>query len=175
MVLGLESVAFQQDLIACGWKDLQPMGSGEILRSFVYGGFGENDCSGGGGAEILNTPNWGHSSPNSASFPEYNCALNKRSTEGDPAAKRGRRKRRRGKMVKNSEEIENQRMTHIAVERNRRKQMNEYLSMLRTMMPSSYTQRVRLCFLILLSYPPPQFIFYDSVIEIVLALSVGSL
>ncbi|KAJ1387462.1 Myc-type, basic helix-loop-helix [Sesbania bispinosa] len=32
-------------------------------------------------------------------------------------------------------------MTHIAVERNRRKQMNEYLSVLRTLMPDSYIQR----------------------------------
>ncbi|KAK4378994.1 hypothetical protein RND71_000856 [Anisodus tanguticus] len=52
---------------------------------------------------------------------------------------RSRRTRRRTK--KNEEEIENQRMTHIAVERNRRKQMNEYLSVLRTLMPESYVQR----------------------------------
>lgn len=54
----------------------------------------------------------------------------------------GRRKRRRTKCSKNKEEIENQRMTHIAVERNRRKQMNEYLSVLRSLMPPSYVQRV---------------------------------
>ncbi|KAI4307440.1 hypothetical protein L6164_030629 [Bauhinia variegata] len=53
----------------------------------------------------------------------------------------GRRKRRRTKSVKNKEEIENQRMTHIAVERNRRKQMNEYLAVLRSLMPPSYVQR----------------------------------
>ena len=53
-----------------------------------------------------------------------------------------RRKRRRTKSAKNKEEIENQRMTHIAVERNRRKQMNEYLAVLRSLMPSSYVQRV---------------------------------
>uniref|UniRef100_A0A7N0UJT9 BHLH domain-containing protein n=1 Tax=Kalanchoe fedtschenkoi TaxID=63787 RepID=A0A7N0UJT9_KALFE len=52
-----------------------------------------------------------------------------------------RRKRRRTKACKNKEEVENQRMTHIAVERNRRKQMNEYLAVLRTLMPSSYAQR----------------------------------
>ncbi|XP_018841767.1 transcription factor bHLH94-like [Juglans regia] len=52
-----------------------------------------------------------------------------------------RPKRRRAKSRKNKEEIENQRMTHIAVERNRRKQMNEYLSMLRSLMPDSYIQR----------------------------------
>lgn len=54
----------------------------------------------------------------------------------------GRRKRRRTKNVKNTEEIENQRMTHIAVERNRRRQMNEYLAILRSLMPQSYAQRV---------------------------------
>ncbi|XP_021899054.1 transcription factor bHLH94-like isoform X2 [Carica papaya] len=52
-----------------------------------------------------------------------------------------RSKRRRSKSRKNKEEIENQRMTHIAVERNRRKQMNEYLSVLRSLMPESYVQR----------------------------------
>lgn len=54
----------------------------------------------------------------------------------------GRRKRRRTKTTKNQEEIESQRMTHIAVERNRRKQMNEYLAILRSLMPPSYVQRV---------------------------------
>nr|QJQ51200.1 bHLH transcription factor bHLH10.5 [Gardenia jasminoides] len=32
-------------------------------------------------------------------------------------------------------------MTHIAVERNRRKQMNDYLAVIRSMMPPSYVQR----------------------------------
>jgi hypothetical protein len=54
-----------------------------------------------------------------------------------------RRKRRRTRPVKNKEEAESQRMTHIAVERNRRKQMNEYLAALRTLMPPAYAQRVR--------------------------------
>ncbi|KAF7059293.1 hypothetical protein CFC21_066214 [Triticum aestivum] len=57
------------------------------------------------------------------------------------AAATGRRKRRRTRMAKNSEEVESQRMTHIAVERNRRKQMNEYLAALRSLMPPSYAQR----------------------------------
>jgi hypothetical protein len=39
--------------------------------------------------------------------------------------------------------VESQRMTHIAVERNRRRQMNEYLRILRSLMPGSYVQRVR--------------------------------
>lgn len=54
---------------------------------------------------------------------------------------RERRKRKRSKTCKNSEEVESQRMTHIAVERNRRKQMNEHLSVLRSLMPGSYIQR----------------------------------
>ncbi|XP_015697296.1 transcription factor bHLH94-like [Oryza brachyantha] len=58
-----------------------------------------------------------------------------------PPAKAAKRKRRRAKAVKNREEIENQRMTHIAVERNRRRQMNEYLAVLRSLMPPSYAQR----------------------------------
>ncbi|XP_051117959.1 transcription factor bHLH94-like [Andrographis paniculata] len=52
-----------------------------------------------------------------------------------------RRKRRRTKSLKNKEEMENQRMTHIAVERNRRRQMNDYLAVLRSLMPPSYAQR----------------------------------
>ncbi|TKW10823.1 hypothetical protein SEVIR_6G193000v4 [Setaria viridis] len=58
-----------------------------------------------------------------------------------PSAAAGRRKRRRTRSVKNMEEVESQRMTHIAVERNRRKQMNEYLAVLRSLMPASYVQR----------------------------------
>ncbi|KAJ9152448.1 hypothetical protein P3X46_026013 [Hevea brasiliensis] len=57
-------------------------------------------------------------------------------------AVQGRKKRRRKPRVcKNKEEAETQRMTHIAVERNRRKQMNEYLAVLRSLMPESYVQR----------------------------------
>ncbi|GLT73977.1 hypothetical protein SLA2020_458020 [Shorea laevis] len=54
----------------------------------------------------------------------------------------GRKKRRRKPRVcKNKEEAETQRMTHIEVERNRRKQMNEHLAVLRSLMPESYVQR----------------------------------
>lgn len=50
-------------------------------------------------------------------------------------------KRKRPRSIKTSEEVESQRMTHIAVERNRRKQMNEHLRVLRSLMPGSYVQR----------------------------------
>ena len=61
---------------------------------------------------------------------------------GAPAEVERPKRRRRARAKKNKEEIENQRMTHIAVERNRRKQMNDYLSVLRSLMPDSYVQRV---------------------------------
>ncbi|XP_030533687.1 transcription factor bHLH71-like [Rhodamnia argentea] len=61
---------------------------------------------------------------------------------GAAAAAQGRKKRkRRPRVCKNKEEAETQRMTHIAVERNRRKQMNEHLAVLRSLMPESYVQR----------------------------------
>ncbi|KAL3514226.1 hypothetical protein ACH5RR_026943 [Cinchona calisaya] len=64
-----------------------------------------------------------------------------RAAASAPAA--GKRKRsRRTKSCKNKQELENQRMTHIAVERNRRKQMNDYLAVIRSLMPPSYVQRV---------------------------------
>ncbi|XP_050373999.1 transcription factor FAMA isoform X2 [Argentina anserina] len=50
-------------------------------------------------------------------------------------------KRKRPRSIKTSQEVESQRMTHIAVERNRRKQMNEHLRVLRSLMPGSYVQR----------------------------------
>lgn len=56
-------------------------------------------------------------------------------------------KRKRARATKTSEEVERQRMTHIAVERNRRKQMNEHLQILRSLMPTSYVHRVLKFFL----------------------------
>ncbi|KAJ6866375.1 transcription factor FAMA-like isoform X2 [Populus alba x Populus x berolinensis] len=50
-------------------------------------------------------------------------------------------KRKRPRTIKTSEEVESQRMTHIAVERNRRKQMNEHIRVLRSFMPGSYAKR----------------------------------
>ncbi|KAJ8540409.1 hypothetical protein K7X08_030328 [Anisodus acutangulus] len=59
-------------------------------------------------------------------------------SQGNIEGKSNKRKRPR---IKTSEEVESQRMTHIAVERNRRKQMNEHLHVLRSLMPGSYVQR----------------------------------
>lgn len=60
----------------------------------------------------------------------------------DLAVQGRKKRRRRPKVCKNKEEAETQRMTHITVERNRRKQMNEHLAVLRSLMPESYVQRV---------------------------------
>ncbi|GMH00364.1 hypothetical protein Nepgr_002203 [Nepenthes gracilis] len=58
-----------------------------------------------------------------------------------PPVTKERRKRKRTRPLKNKEEVESQRITHIAVERNRRRQMNDHLNALRSMMPPSYVQR----------------------------------
>ncbi|KAF8729864.1 hypothetical protein HU200_017323 [Digitaria exilis] len=60
---------------------------------------------------------------------------------GKATASAARRRRRRPKAVKNTAEMESQRRNHIAVERNRRRQMNEYLAVLRSIMPPSYAHR----------------------------------
>ncbi|KAG8059804.1 hypothetical protein GUJ93_ZPchr0002g26379 [Zizania palustris] len=52
-----------------------------------------------------------------------------------------KKRRRRVRSCKSREETETQRMTHIAVERNRRRQMNGYLAVLRSLMPEPYVQR----------------------------------
>ncbi|RZR82262.1 hypothetical protein BHM03_00008633, partial [Ensete ventricosum] len=55
-----------------------------------------------------------------------------------------RRKRKRPRQAstsKSAEEAESQRMTHIAVERNRRRLMNDHLATLRSLVPPSYVQR----------------------------------
>ncbi|XP_042483213.1 transcription factor FAMA-like [Macadamia integrifolia] len=63
------------------------------------------------------------------------------SLQKNPNGGEVKNKRKRPRTIKTSEEVESQRMTHIAVERNRRKQMNEHLRVLRSLMPSSYVQR----------------------------------
>ncbi|OIW10668.1 hypothetical protein TanjilG_16040 [Lupinus angustifolius] len=77
-------------------------------------------------------------------FSNYALGTQKRQS-GEPRqnfAAQGRKKRRRKPRVcKNKEEAEAQRMSHITVERNRRKQMNEHLAVLRSLMPESYVQR----------------------------------
>lgn len=157
----LEAVVFPQDPFTYGCKDYlySLVGGGntqsEVSWSNNYGSqtTEEKDLFG-----IVNNnnidyntlhANWDSSSPSllqnvkdqwdSHSSPETTTTTTTTTTTS-------RRKRRRTKSIKNVEEIESQRMTHIAVERNRRKQMNEYLSVLRSLMPPSYVQRVSFVF-----------------------------
>uniref|UniRef100_A0A0E0LW34 BHLH domain-containing protein n=1 Tax=Oryza punctata TaxID=4537 RepID=A0A0E0LW34_ORYPU len=118
---------------------------------------GVNACWDGGGASsspvmaavpgFIEEPDGGNSSVADAALPppppEHGGAavVGQDGAAAAPAPAAGRRKRRRARTVKNREEVESQRMTHIAVERNRRKQMNEYLAVLRSLMPASYVQR----------------------------------
>ncbi|KAF7037828.1 hypothetical protein CFC21_048117 [Triticum aestivum] len=77
-------------------------------------------------------------SPPAAVAPTRPAASGRGKASSSAAA---RRRRRRPKAVKNREETESQRRNHIAVERNRRRQMNDYLAVLRSAMPPSYAQR----------------------------------
>jgi len=85
-----------------------------------------------------------HSSPETSTLPPSTFEATTTTT----ATRRC--KRRRTMNAKNEEEIESQRMTHIAVERNRRKQMNEYLDVLKSLMPPTYVARVILYFVYVL-------------------------
>lgn len=70
------------------------------------------------------------------------------STSGGPVAipRSRRRKRPRSSPSKKPEEAECQRRTHITVERNRRRLMNEHFATLKSLIPSCLVQRVRLQF-----------------------------
>lgn len=68
--------------------------------------------------------------------------VNSESKPTPQAKPREKRKRKRTNTgINKEEETENQRMTHIAVERNRRRLMNDHLNALRSLMPPSYVQR----------------------------------
>ncbi|XP_010544882.1 PREDICTED: transcription factor bHLH67-like isoform X2 [Tarenaya hassleriana] len=79
--------------------------------------------------------------PSSSSPCTGNWRSKRKNSHLPPSMSRERRKRKRTKPTKNIEDIENQRMTHIAVERNRRRQMNDHLNSLRILIPPSYVQR----------------------------------
>lgn len=160
--MALEAVVFSQPQAAAGhfgygrgdsttyavpWCDL--------LQGGVGGGFGDLCAA---GEWDLGIDTWAAAAPtvdlgadwdwealsrdyqSSDASTEYHGGSSRKAA-AEPAAGAGRRKRRRAKAVKNKEEIESQRMTHIAVERNRRRQMNEYLAVLRSLMPPSYAHR----------------------------------
>lgn len=87
------------------------------------------------------------------------CCSSEPETSGSKVQSNNKKRRRRkARVCKNKEEAETQRITHITVERNRRKQMNEHLAVLRSLMPETYVQRVwlfilnSLCFILYLSF-----------------------
>ncbi|KAG1342313.1 transcription factor bHLH96 [Cocos nucifera] len=163
--MALDAVVFPQDLFGCTMKELYTIGGG--ASNYGFGGVKDKgvvlECEiggGGGGVRqeqergrvdgvvhgnwdsfcsslVQNLEEWDvNSSP-----PSEMGAKDEGFAPGKEAAAGGRRKRRRTKSFKNKEEVEYQRMSHIAVERNRRKQMNDYLAVLRSLMPPSYVQR----------------------------------
>ncbi|KAL2317672.1 hypothetical protein Fmac_031548 [Flemingia macrophylla] len=134
--MALEAVVFPQDPFTYNCKDyLYSLVGGNIEHTL----HANSDSSSPSVLQNVKDQYWdSHSSPEP-------CTVDPGAFPPPPSssdAPTGRRKRRRTKSAKNKEEIENQRMTHIAVERNRRKQMNEYLAVLRSLMPPSYVQRV---------------------------------
>ncbi|XVE86831.1 hypothetical protein DITRI_Ditri18aG0066500 [Diplodiscus trichospermus] len=161
--MALEAVVFQQDPFSYGCKDIYSLGGGSGPCGHDIGFQQEGEKAYCGPEETLAksrgfgfSATWGPSSPSlMAHHPSNSKELDSNYSSPDNGFVTGgfspaeppldaplfRRKRRRTKSVKNIEEIENQRMTHIAVERNRRRQMNDYLAVLRSMMPTSYVQR----------------------------------
>ena len=159
--MALEAVVFQQDPFSYGCKDFYSLGGGSGPCSYDVGFLQQEENVYFTGETLAKSrgfgfsATWGSSSPSlmvhqplkewdsNFSSPHNGFVTGGLSPVGPPpGAPSCRRKRRRTKSVKNREEIENQRITHIAVERNRRRQMNDYLAVLRSMMPTSYVQRV---------------------------------
>lgn len=141
--MALEAVVYPQDLFSYGCKDLYSLAAaltcdvkaeevkeGVVEREMIFPTSKNHDQP---------VKEWEPDSSPEPYTPDGFFTGNFPTTETAVAG--GRRKRRRSKSCKNKEEVENQRMTHIAVERNRRKQMNEYLTVLRSLMPPSYVQR----------------------------------
>lgn len=144
--MALEGVIFQQDPFLYGFKDYNYNmvagynGLGQLTATFEEEKPNINTHI--NGEEASNINRYWESPPSSAAHTTLSSSPE---TCGDgffSAKPACRRKRRRSKPMKNKEEMENQRMTHIAVERNRRRQMNDYLALLRSLMPPSYAQRV---------------------------------
>ncbi|XP_020255809.1 transcription factor bHLH96-like [Asparagus officinalis] len=114
--MALEAVVFQQDPFGASLKELCGYDFGGLLL----------ECG-----QEKEFDQWGLDSASPAAVKE----------EEEVVVVERKKRRRRSRSCKNKEEVESQRMTHIAVERNRRKLMNEYLAVLRSIMPPSYVQR----------------------------------
>ncbi|KAI3505364.1 hypothetical protein L1887_27472 [Cichorium endivia] len=81
-----------------------------------------------------------NSSPATAAQP-HSCTLSNQKAAVEGGGRRKKMRRKKAWVCKNKKEAETQRMAHIVVERNRRKQMNHHLAVLRSLMPGSYLQR----------------------------------
>ncbi|GAB4844982.1 hypothetical protein Ancab_038375 [Ancistrocladus abbreviatus] len=155
--MALEAVFFSQDqLLSSSFKDdFYSLGG---VSSFDFGSevsdaFDKPLCFGASGT-FYTSPIQNHAvndleyhnskSPEACTADQYFSGEAHHPAEGGAlataATTAGRRKRQR-RSRKNKEEIENQRMIHIAVERNRRKQMNEYLAITRSLLPPPYAQK----------------------------------
>ncbi|KAK1430691.1 hypothetical protein QVD17_13626 [Tagetes erecta] len=82
-------------------------------------------------------PTTSNSSPETITQPNRNPENDQKlAVEGG-----GGRRRKKRRVCKKKEVVEAQRMSHIVVERNRRKQMNQHLAVLRSLLPETYVQR----------------------------------
>lgn len=131
--MALEAVVFQKDPFTCSsCEELSSLSNGELDRWNFEFEFPVQENS------IWNAL------PPSPGLLAGGAAFNEQNTAVAPVIGGGnsKKKRRRFKRCKNKEEAESQRMTHITVERNRRRQMNDYLAVLRSIMPASYVHKV---------------------------------
>ncbi|KAK1374979.1 Transcription factor bHLH96 [Heracleum sosnowskyi] len=129
---------------------METLSSNELLDFIIYDTFSVNPYTCNATSDTCNfhlQQEYTAAATGTKSLNNTSASMNlsvKPETTGEQrsSAVQGRKKRRRRpKVCKNKEEAETQRMTHITVERNRRKQMNEHLSVLRCLMPESYVQR----------------------------------
>lgn len=159
--MALETAVLQQDLFSYSGKDLntfltggwscafdleeEERGSFDFLENQPESGHSGN-CNFSPSPIVPHLSEWGSNSEIDISaelkmpieYPQLDPPTTASKTRSAMLAPT---RRRRSKTRKNKEDLENQRMTHITVERNRRKQMNEYLAVLRSLMPDSYSQR----------------------------------
>ncbi|KAL9387404.1 hypothetical protein Peur_020528 [Populus x canadensis] len=130
---------------------LQALSSNEFLNFILYDTISATPCSSHASLETtslllenLKPQDHGVSVNSSSLMTGQRCSMGREAVNRrhNLLAVQGKKKRRRKPRVcKNREDAETQRMTHIAVERNRRKLMNEHLAVLRSLMPESYVQR----------------------------------
>ncbi|KAL7262539.1 hypothetical protein ACSBR1_000827 [Camellia fascicularis] len=152
--MALEAVIYPQDPFSYACKEFATVGGGGGAGGGGWGYGGDFSLLVEDKAFVGCNGNWDSSSSSMIQNGKEHWDPNsspEACTDGDQlvppmespavATAAGRRKRRRTKSAKNKEDLESQRMTHIAVERNRRKQMNEYLAVIRSLMPASYAQR----------------------------------